>query len=456
MLLASTSALFIFKYFVDVATLYSKTRVKYSRFSRIVGSVTGAPHEDLMAWENLRFREKLQFIDLWNIVIFVGNIIQIAASLSVLVQFNQYYTFFQLTIGLGCMFSWITMLKYFKYDSKYNTLLETLGTSLPRIMRYIAGVIPVFMGYLFLALSLFWRSNFFTDFSSSLIALFCVLNGDTIYDMATDIMFINLVAGLIFAITFVVLFITVVQNIFISIIEESYIRSCKKQVYLLNDEEFAFLQKRKLEEKLKKGGDVSPRHDGSSDDTSRGGGSGGPTSTLAPKKKEPQDLLSGDPGFETHHDEEGDTLLRKESTTKRATVQKGKLQAASGDIISDLEKKDRTKSDAEEAALRRSLGDLRMSPAKNEKRLSNLKARVAFYNILNELDANPNVDPRQFEQDVLFFQDRYFDIERVLRECFDLVKKETSDDEEIELKAKFTRLLALVGDLIDEFRDNMS
>ena len=95
----------------------------------------------------------------------------------------------------------------------------------------LVGVVPVFGGFVFFALSVFYSCEVFHSTSNASQALFSLMNGDSIYDISYQLKGMYFVLGQVYSYTFCVLFIVVVMNVFISIIQEAYVYNGKEKGY---------------------------------------------------------------------------------------------------------------------------------------------------------------------------------------------------------------------------------
>lgn len=121
------------------------------------------------------------------------------------------------------MLAWPNITRYIEYYRESAVFINTLGRSLPYVAKFLIGVMPLFLGYVFLGVAMFWNSKRFQTSSGAMVTLFAVLNGDMVYDTFHDLSFINVVLAQIYMYSFVLLFINVVQNVFITIIEDGFI-----------------------------------------------------------------------------------------------------------------------------------------------------------------------------------------------------------------------------------------
>jgi hypothetical protein len=84
---------------------------------------------------------------------------------------------------------------------------------------------PIFLGFIFFGLCMFWRSERFINTSTAMITLFAMSNGDSVIDIFYDLARVNFLFGQIYCYLFCIIFIIVFMNVFISIIEEAYVNT---------------------------------------------------------------------------------------------------------------------------------------------------------------------------------------------------------------------------------------
>lgn len=128
------------------------------------------------------------------------------------------------------MLAWITILRYLEYTSNLNIMTATLSKSWNNLIMFLLGVMPFFLGFVFLGQTIFWKYGKFEDTSSSVITLFSLLNGDIVNDTFLETWAEGIV-GQIYLICFMILFYTAVQNVFVTIIMEGYEESIKQKEY---------------------------------------------------------------------------------------------------------------------------------------------------------------------------------------------------------------------------------
>jgi len=123
---------------------------------------------------------------------------------------------------LGCMFSWINMIQYFEYDIRYYTMVLTLKRGTPRVLNFVIGVLPIFIGFVFFGMANFSYSVRFKGFDGTFTTLYSSIFGDDLLGTYFNITMNDPIVGRVYLTVFLLLFIFVVANTFIFIIEEAF------------------------------------------------------------------------------------------------------------------------------------------------------------------------------------------------------------------------------------------
>ena len=164
-------------------------------------------------------------INNWEILNIFGNIFQLGSGISGIFDKENINASTEILVGFGSMFAYFGLGKYLDYSPKYSTIYKTLFFAFPNVIIFLISILPVFLGFSFLALCIFWRSERFTNVSDTMFNLFAIINGDSVYDIISDITKVSYFLGQLYGYIFCILFIVVVMNVFISIINEAYISS---------------------------------------------------------------------------------------------------------------------------------------------------------------------------------------------------------------------------------------
>jgi len=89
----------------------------------------------------------------------------------------------------------------------------------------MVGILPFFIGMGLLGNCIFWETNRFKDVSTSLFTNFALMHGDAVGDTWNDMSGAEYVIGNIYCYIWISFAICVINNVFIVIIEDGYVRS---------------------------------------------------------------------------------------------------------------------------------------------------------------------------------------------------------------------------------------
>lgn len=142
-------------------------------------------------WNDLRLHEKLQLFDFWSVVSIAANTAQIIGCF-----YSIFRNFFNIMVadrilGMGCMLAWMIMLKYFMKLQSYKTILSSLKNATSFLFYALVSITPVFIGYAFLGMAIFWQSRRFSDFSVSCYTLVALMHADMMWATFQDMVQID-------------------------------------------------------------------------------------------------------------------------------------------------------------------------------------------------------------------------------------------------------------------------
>ena len=179
----------------------------------------------------LRRLEKLQFLNLWYVIICINDILIIIGTiLKEVIESKRTNTdlwdFCSTFLGIGNLLVWVGMLRYLGFFQKYNTIILTIKQAMPNIIRFTICVLIIYMGFVFCGWVVLGPYHYkFYTLSSTSECLFSLINGD---DMFATFNMISSSRGMIWGFSriylylFVIIFIYVVLSLFIAIIMDSY------------------------------------------------------------------------------------------------------------------------------------------------------------------------------------------------------------------------------------------
>ena len=171
--------------------------------------------------------EKIKFFDVFLVIMMVGNVFQILGSMvSVYLNFtpensNAIISIKESCVGIGCMCCWFNLIKYLTYNKEFKATTNILNASTKEFLKFLVGVIPLYLGFVFLGRCLFWKYEKFESTNHAIVALFAIMAGDIVDESYTDTSAEGILST-IYLTVWIILFMSAVHNVFISIISEGF------------------------------------------------------------------------------------------------------------------------------------------------------------------------------------------------------------------------------------------
>ena len=180
---------------------------------------------------SLTVGELWPMFNLWFISLVIGNTFVILGSIwKILIEHKwleaKQFDWCSLMLGVGVLFGWCSMLRFFSYFEKYNILLLTLRLAIPNVIRFIICILIVYIACCLVGWVILgpYHSKF-RDFLTTSECLFSLLNGDDMYNTFQELRAASIPIRIfceIYLYVFISLFIYVVLSLFISLISETY------------------------------------------------------------------------------------------------------------------------------------------------------------------------------------------------------------------------------------------
>ena len=209
-----------YKYYLNFQYRYSKDKIKIERENK-------SP-KIKSKWDMLRKKDKNNIISRFNYLQIIGNTVQLFGALLCLYEAREVILINKYIVGIGAALSYTNLLKYLKFYPNFQTIINTLSKSIPYLILYFVGTLPIFLCFVVFALANFPFSERFYSFTRIILQLFGMMNGDSILDIINDILDNSYFLGHIYIYLFVTLFFWFVINIFVSIIEDSFVSAKMK------------------------------------------------------------------------------------------------------------------------------------------------------------------------------------------------------------------------------------
>ncbi|KAI9920030.1 hypothetical protein PsorP6_015716 [Peronosclerospora sorghi] len=126
------------------------------------------------------------------------------------------------TFACCCALQWGSLVRYFHDHSRFHILGRTLRRGLPRVVQFLLGVFPIFVGFVLFGTVMFGaKVPRFQSASVTATTLFSVANGDEIHDTFHDVAYTPWI-GQLYVYSYLILFSYVVLMVCIGIIEDAF------------------------------------------------------------------------------------------------------------------------------------------------------------------------------------------------------------------------------------------
>ena len=157
---------------------------------------------DTKKWNDLSFWDKIAIFNYWHIVFLLSDLFLITGCLIMLIIKQEAFMMADVFIGFGCFFAWCSLPCFVHQTTQYSLITRTVSFTLPIVGRALIGIVPVFFGFAFLGLALFWDSYRYRNIMSSIFTCFAAMNGDSLYDIFYDIINFRFLLGMAYLMIF--------------------------------------------------------------------------------------------------------------------------------------------------------------------------------------------------------------------------------------------------------------
>jgi len=180
-------------------------------------------------FDSLNCMDKLEIFNLWNVVTTCGNACAITYSIRGLAEHVDIITelSMRICVGVACFTLWFTTIQYFEFNPRYYIMIFTLKTAVPRILQFVVGILPCFIGYALLGVILFGdRQDRFASLVDTTTTLFAVVNGDSIMTVINTVNYMPVI-GELYICFYTMLFTYVCLMTCMAIVEDSFFSSAE-------------------------------------------------------------------------------------------------------------------------------------------------------------------------------------------------------------------------------------
>lgn len=181
--------------------------------------------------KELSFESRLEFLNMWYIMIIVNDILIILGSaIKEQIERNQFtndqWNVCSLFLGTGNLLVWFGVLRYLGFFKTYNVVILTLKKAAPKIFRFSICALLLYAGFTFCGWLILGPYHMkFRSLSMTSECLFSLINGD---DMFATFSIMSKKSPMlwwfsrVYLYSFISLYIYVVLSLFISVIMDAY------------------------------------------------------------------------------------------------------------------------------------------------------------------------------------------------------------------------------------------
>ncbi|RLN45202.1 hypothetical protein BBJ28_00023241, partial [Nothophytophthora sp. Chile5] len=183
--------------------------------------------EAFSSWQKIPFALKLKLFNGLQLLVFVSLVLLLLSSLWSLLFLEAHmpiHFWHRLLHATALLLLWSCLVGYLEHNRHIYSIVLTLKWGTPRVLQFLLGVSPIFFGFALFGTIYFGNKiEEFGTLGASMTTLFALMNGDVILD-TFDAMELHhfFVSGKLYLYSFISLFMYVVLNIFIAIVEEAF------------------------------------------------------------------------------------------------------------------------------------------------------------------------------------------------------------------------------------------
>ena len=177
-----------------------------------------------ISWSTLSFTEKLKLFKIWYLVAMCGNLCTIFGSVMLLLSNKFELRYSEVFLGFGAFCTWSSITKYLSNTKNFSIIMRTFHEAIPLIIKVWVGILPFYIGVAFLTITVMYEfQESFGGASQGFFTIFSLQAGDALYDTYTAMRYCNFIYANLFMYGFLFFLIALVQNIFMVIVEDSYV-----------------------------------------------------------------------------------------------------------------------------------------------------------------------------------------------------------------------------------------
>lgn len=159
-----------------------------------------------------------------TIFLITGNLVVVASQTGLVssVDSSEYYE--RYFLGLGTFFAWLNVLSLISKIPAFGVVSNSIQLAIETVGKLVIGVFPLYFAFLFGAYCMYHERDRFDTLTKTNAALSAIMAGDEILDLVLDLFRNYGIIGYIFSLSFCVLFIISIHNVFIYTVNRSFVQ----------------------------------------------------------------------------------------------------------------------------------------------------------------------------------------------------------------------------------------
>ena len=172
---------------------------------------------------DIRFLLKSHLLSYWTFVIIISDLLHIQVAFSMLSNKNTNLEEAQIYLGLATLMSYFSLNSYLMHHEQISYIPNTIIKSTGSVFAGFLGILPVAIGVGVISTTYLGTYFRFKDISNSLMVMFYISFGDTVFDVYYGSTQVNFAFNIIFSYVWMYFAASVVVNITLAQVEEGYL-----------------------------------------------------------------------------------------------------------------------------------------------------------------------------------------------------------------------------------------
>ncbi|CAI2359815.1 unnamed protein product [Moneuplotes crassus] len=205
--------------------LQRRRNMNLDSVTSITDVLLGTGEDDVPDWSELAFSDKIRLFDIFNIAMIISSLLILIGSVWISVGGIGVYRTGEWIIGFGTFLLWISLPKNYENVKCYNIINNTMINSSSILTKSMIGMFPLLIGVGFFGYCIFISNSWFTNLTFSFQTMNAILYANEVFTIMHSIHQTSWLLSQVFVYAVLILLIIVLQNVWLIIIGDGYIKS---------------------------------------------------------------------------------------------------------------------------------------------------------------------------------------------------------------------------------------